>query len=172
MFTIGLGAAIYYGSSDVFVIMAAAGMGLAALATIVLSTVTTTFLDVYSAGVSAVNLNGKISEKWTATAVCAAGVVIAIFVPIARYEDFLYLISSVFAPIFGVSFADYFLLRRRSLRPQDSPCLKNLLLWLGGFVAYRLLLPYNTVVGITLPVMVGVAAAGWLWGVLEKKPAT
>ncbi len=171
MFGIGLGGAVYYGTSDVFAIMAAAGLGLAALAIIVLSTVTTTFLDVYSAGVSAVNLNGKISEKWAAAAVCAAGVMVAIWVPIGRYEDFLYLISSIFAPLFGVSFADYFLLRRRSRRPQDSPCLKNLLLWLGGFIAYRLLLPYNTVVGITLPVMVGVAAVGWLWGVLEKKPA-
>ncbi|HWQ50649.1 MAG TPA: putative hydroxymethylpyrimidine transporter CytX [Terriglobales bacterium] len=171
MFGIGLGAAVYYGTSDVFVIMAAAGMGLAALATIVLSTVTTTFLDVYSAGVSAVNLNGKISETWTAAAVCAAGVAIAIFVPIERYEDFLYLISSVFAPLFGVSFADYFLLRKREMRAQDRPCYKNLLLWLAGFIAYRMLLPYNTAVGITLPVMAGVAAAGWLLGTLEKKPA-
>ncbi|HWP79156.1 MAG TPA: putative hydroxymethylpyrimidine transporter CytX [Candidatus Acidoferrum sp.] len=171
MFGIGLGAAVYYGTSDVFVIMAQAGMGLAALATIVLSTVTTTFLDVYSAGVSAVNLNGKISEKWTAAAVCAAGVVIAIFVPIERYEDFLYLISSVFAPLFGVSFADYFLLGKREMRAQDRPCYKNLLLWLAGFIAYRLLLPYNTAVGITLPVMAGVAATGWLLGTMEKKPA-
>jgi putative hydroxymethylpyrimidine transporter CytX len=171
MFAIGLGAAVYYGTSDVFAIMAAAGMGLAALATIVLSTVTTTFLDVYSAGVSAVNLNGRISEKWAAAAVCAAGVVIAIFVPISRYEDFLYLISSVFAPLFGVSFADYFLLRRREMRKQDAPCYKNLLLWLCGFVAYRMLLPYNTVVGITLPVMAGVALLGWLFGAFEKKSA-
>ena len=38
--------------------------------------------------------------------------------------------------------------------------LKNALLWAAGFVLYRLLLPYDTPVGITLPVMllVGVSS--------------
>lgn len=169
MFTIGLGAAVYYGTSDVFTIMASAGYGLAALATIVLSTVTTTFLDVYSAGVSSVNINGKINQKLASVIVCILGVIIAILIPLSRYEDFLYLISSVFAPLFAVSFTDYFLLHQREIRPQNSLNIKNLILWLIGFIAYRMLMPYNTIVGITLPVMLGLLAVSYVWGIIERK---
>ena len=169
MFTIGLGAAVYYGTSDVFTIMSSAGFGLAALATIVLSTVTTTFLDVFSGGVSSVNINGKINQKLASVIVCVVGVVIAILIPLSRYEDFLYLISSVFAPLFAISLADYFLLHQREIRPQNSLNIKNLTLWLIGFIAYRLLMPYNTVVGITLPVMLGLLAVSYVWGTIERK---
>jgi len=169
MFTIGLGAAVYYGTSDVFTIMASAGFGLVALVTIVLSTVTTTFLDVYSAGISSVNISPKIHQKIAAAVVCILGVIIAILIPLSRYEDFLYLISSVFAPLFAVSFTDYFLLHQRKIRPQNSLNIKNLILWLIGFFAYRLLMSYNTVVGITLPIMLGLVAISYIWGIAERK---
>ena len=169
MFTIGLGAAVYYGTSDVFTIMASAGFGLVALVPIVLSTVTTTFLDVYSAGISSVNISPKIHQKIAAAVVCILGVIIAILIPLSRYEDFLYLISSVFAPLFAVSFTDYFLLHQRKIRPQNSLNIKNLILWLIGFFAYRLLMSYNTVVGITLPIMLGLVAISYIWGIAERK---
>ncbi len=169
MFIIGLGAAVYYGTSDVFTIMASAGFGFAALAAILLSTVTTTFLDVYSAGVSSVNISGKINQKLASAIVCIAGVVIAIFIPISRYEDFLYLISSVFAPLFAVSFTDYFLLHKQEMRSQSDLSIKNLIIWLVGFIIYRLLMSYNTVVGITLPIMLGLVAVSYIWGIIERK---
>src|SRR5665647_401046 len=50
MYIIGLGAAIYAGTSDVAQIMTSAGLGIAAVIVIVFATVTTTFLDAYSAG--------------------------------------------------------------------------------------------------------------------------
>ena len=52
MYVIGMGATIFTGESDVALIMTKAGLGIAALIIVVLSTVTTTFLDAYSAGVS------------------------------------------------------------------------------------------------------------------------
>jgi putative hydroxymethylpyrimidine transporter CytX len=63
MFAIGLGAAIYAGTSDITTILMTAGLGVVALIIVVLSTVTTTFLDVYSAGMSIVNLREKINKK-------------------------------------------------------------------------------------------------------------
>lgn len=169
MFTIGLGAAVNYGTSNVFTIMTSAGLGLASLATIVLSTVTTTFLDVYSAGVSSVNISAKIHQKAAAAGVCILAVIIAIMIPLSRYEDFLYLISSVFAPLFAVTFTDYFLLHQRKIRPQNSLNIRNLILWLGGFFAYRLLISHNTVIGITLPVMLGLVAVSYICGIAERK---
>ena len=45
---IGMGAAIYTGEYDIAQIMVKAGLGIAALVILVLSTVTTTFLDAWS----------------------------------------------------------------------------------------------------------------------------
>ena len=53
MYVIGMGAAIYTGEYDIAQIMVKAGLGIAGLLIIVFSTVTTTFLDAYSAGISA-----------------------------------------------------------------------------------------------------------------------
>lgn len=56
MYVIGMGAAIYTGEYDIAQIMVKAGLGIAALVILVLSTVTTTFLDAWSAGISAESL--------------------------------------------------------------------------------------------------------------------
>ena len=56
MYVIGMGAAIFTGEYDIAVIMVKAGLGIAALVILVFSTVTTTFLDAWSAGISAESL--------------------------------------------------------------------------------------------------------------------
>ena len=48
MYIIGMGAAIYTGEGDIALIMVKAGLGVAALVILILSTVTTTFLDAWS----------------------------------------------------------------------------------------------------------------------------
>lgn len=153
MFVIGLGAAIYTGTSDITSILMSAGMGLIALVIVLLSTVTTTFLDVYSAGVSAVNLNKKVNEKFMAVIACVIGALLAMFVPISQYENFLYLIGSVFAPLFAILFVDYFLLHKTDINPSNSHTVRNMIIWVIGVIVYRYLMPYNSIIGITLPVM-------------------
>ena len=56
MYMIGMGAAIYTGEYDISVIMVKAGLGVAGLLIVVFSTVTTTFLDAFSAGISSESL--------------------------------------------------------------------------------------------------------------------
>lgn len=163
MFIIGVGAAVHTGKSDITSIMIAAGMGSIALMAVVFSTVTTTFLDTYSAGISATNLNEKINYKLTAIVVCVAGTLISIFVPITQYEDFLYLIGSVFAPLFSILFVDYYLFKKRE-KILRTNCL-SVVLWIIGFFIYRLLLPYNSYVGITLPIML---LTGALYIIISK----
>jgi purine-cytosine permease-like protein len=92
MYIIGLGAAIFAGNSDPSAILLAANLGIAALGIVVLSTVTTTFLDAYSAGVSFLNINPGLNEKMTAIIMAALGTIIAIVMPIEQYENFLYAI--------------------------------------------------------------------------------
>ena len=152
MYLIGLGAAVYTGQSDISKIMLQAGLGLAAVIIIIFSTVTTTFLDAYSAGVSFASIQKKAGEKPVAVIVCVIGTLLAIFTPIEQFENFLYLIGSVFAPMISILFVDYFILKKDcSGKPANF---LNLLLWLAGFVIYRLFMSIDTVLGSTLPVMI------------------
>ncbi|MDY3929678.1 MAG: putative hydroxymethylpyrimidine transporter CytX [Clostridia bacterium] len=152
MYVIGMGAALFTGESDVALIMTKAGLGVAALVIIILSTVTTTFLDAYSAGVSCESISKKLKEKPTAIAVCIVGTLLAIFTPITKLEDFLYIIGSVFAPMIAIQISDYFILKKDS--SQKSADFLNLVIWLAGFIIYRLLMNTDTPVGYTLPAMV------------------
>ena len=153
MYIIGMGAAIYTGEYDIAQIMLKAGFGVIGLLIIVFSTVTTTFLDAYSAGVSCVSISSRIPEKWAAIIVTIIGTIAAIVYPMDNITDFLYLIGSVFAPMIAVQIADYFILKKA-----DSLMIafdvKNLLIWLVGFVLYRILMKVDTPVGNTLPDMV------------------
>ena len=151
MYAIGMGAAICTGGSDIAQIMVKAGLGTAGLLIIILSTVTTTFLDAFSAGVSSVSISAKIREKWAAVLVTVAGTVGAIIYPMDNITDFLYLIGSVFAPMIAIQIADFFLLRRdHSGRDINTA---NMVIWLLGFLAYRGLMHVDTPVGSTLPDM-------------------
>lgn len=152
MYVIGMGAAIYTGTGDIAAIMVKAGLGAAGLLIIVFSTVTTTFLDAYSAGVSSVSVSARINEKSAAAVVAVIGTVAAIVYPMDNITDFLYLIGSVFAPMIAIQIADYFILKKAPVRKAVS--LKNLLIWLAGFIAYRILMGVDTPVGNTLPDMV------------------
>jgi len=152
MYIIGMGAAIYTGESDISKIMAAAGLGVAALIIIIFSTVTTTFLDVYSAGVSLNSISKEFKEKWTSIVVCIIGMLLAIFTPITQYENFLYLIGSVFAPMIAIQIADNFILNKNSINKDFD--FTNLILWIIGFIIYRFFMKIDTPIGNTIPVMI------------------
>lgn len=151
MYVIGMGAAIFTGESDIAQIMVKAGLGIAGLLIIVFSTVTTTFLDAYSAGVSSESLSSKIKGKWVAVGVTVIGVLGAIFLPLYDITEFLYFIGSVFAPMIAIQIADFFILKES--RDTISFSIQNLIIWAVGFVIYRLLMSVDIVVGNTLPDM-------------------
>lgn len=152
MYTIGLGAAIFTGESDIATIMYKAGFGILGVLIILFSTVTTTYLDVYSAGVSIKTINERLSEKNMAIIVCIIGTAIAIFMPVEQYENFLYLIGSIFTPMVAVLIADYFILKKDNLK--KSVDITNFIIWIVGFSIYRMLLNMNIIIGSTIPVMI------------------
>ena len=152
MYVIGMGAAIFTGESDIARIMVKAGLGIAGLLIIIFSTVTTTFLDAYSAGVSSESLTSKISGKWFAVAVTVIGTAGAIFLPLTDITDFLYFIGSVFAPMIAIQIADFFILKQN--KETSAFSIQNLIIWLIGFVVYRLLMQVDIVIGNTLPDMI------------------
>lgn len=168
MYLIGMGAAIYTGQSDIALIMVQAGLGVAALVILVLSTVTTTFLDAWSAGISSESIFAGLKGRQVAMAVTVIGTVGAIVFPMDDITDFLYLIGSVFAPMIAVQIADYFLLKTDVSGKEVS--VSRLVLWFLGFLAYRVLMGVDLPLGSTLPDMVItiLLALGWAL-VFEKK---
>lgn len=151
MYIIGMGAAIFTGESDVAQIMVKAGLGIIGLLIVVFSTVTTTFLDAYSAGISSETILSKLNGKYVTIAVTVIGTVAAILFPMDDITDFMYLIGSVFAPMIAIQIADYFILKAdKSSKKVD---MINAIIWVIGFVLYRYLMTVDIPVGNTLPDM-------------------
>lgn len=151
MYFIGMGAAILTGESDIAQIMLHAGLGVAGLGVVILSTVTTTYLDAYSAGVSSESIVRSISGRTVGIGVTILGAVAASLYPMDDITGFLYIIGSVFAPMIAVQIASYFLLREDAAG--RSVHTVNLAVWFIGFLCYRYLMTLDTPVGSTLPTM-------------------
>ncbi len=152
MYIIGMGSSIITGESDIASIMVKSGLGSAALVIVILSTVTTTFLDAYSAGLSCKTVLPKLSEKYTAIAVALLGTIGAVVFPMDNITDFLYLIGSVFAPMIAIQIADYFVVNKDS--SEKNVDILKMLIWCIGFITYRVLMNYDLITGNTLPDMV------------------
>ena len=151
MYFIGMGAAILTGESDIAQIMLHAGLGVAGLGVVILSTVTTTYLDAYSAGVSSESIVRSVSGRSVGIGVTVLGAVAASLYPMDDITGFLYIIGSVFAPMIAVQIASYFLLREDAAG--RSVHTVNLAVWFIGFLCYRWLMTLDTPVGSTLPTM-------------------
>ena len=151
MYFIGMGAAILTGESDIAQIMLHAGLGAAGLGVVILSTVTTTYLDAYSAGVSSESIVRGLSGRAVGIGVTVFGAVAASLYPMDDITGFLYIIGSVFAPMIAVQIASYFFLREDAAG--RSVHAVNLGVWFVGFLCYRYLMTLDTPVGSTLPTM-------------------
>ena len=151
MYIIGMSAALFTMESDIAKILLKAGLGIMGLFIVVLSTVTTTFLDVYSAGVSTESIFSQIKSKWVAVAVTVIGTLGAIVLPMDDITGFLYLIGSVFAPMIAIQIADFFILKISNDKKMFS--IKNIIIWVTGFIIYRILMKFDTPIGSTIPSM-------------------
>jgi purine-cytosine permease-like protein len=118
------------------------------------------FADIYSAAVSAQNLGPNLSQRAAIIAVSAIGAAGAVWLfgqpdqGIQSYEFFLFLIGSIFVPLFGVFVADYFVLRKRRAYRADALFdprgsyrftggfnFSAIAAWVLGFAVYHWILP-------------------------------
>ena len=70
------------------------------------------FADIYSAAVSSQNIFHNLNQRHLIIGFSAVSTVLAIFVSIEGYEQFLFLIGALFIPLFGVLLTDYFVIKR------------------------------------------------------------
>jgi len=153
MYTIGLGAGIAAANPEPSAMMLAANMGLSALGVVILSTVTTTFLDANSAGVSFANIFPKLNEKLVALVMTLIGIALALWIDIENYENFLMAIGSVFAPLFAVLLTEYFILKNRQVEADLLVNWSAVGVWALGVYLYYQFIALEFVLGATIPVM-------------------
>jgi len=150
MYIVGLGCGMRSGSTDFAVILKESGLPLSALIVIVLSTVTTTYLDVYSCGISAKTLG--FNSRKSAIACTVIGLVLALTIPSGGLEPFLYVISSIFVPMASIQITDFFIVHKD--QSESTIHIPAMVIFLLGFLLYRYLLTIDFVLGVSLPVIV------------------
>lgn len=138
MFALGLGLSLATGSSDIALMLTLSGIGMASLFIVFFSTVTTTYLDVYSASDSFMNIWPLNHGKVLSLFFTFISLIIALLLPMDSIEPFLYLIGAIFSPLYSLLFVDYFILHRPTAQSTRWN-LTNMTLWSLGVVLYFLM---------------------------------
>ena len=106
-------------TSDLIGSIMTVAFGTAGLALLLGDETDNAFADVYSAAISIKNVLPALSTRVLVASIGGVCLAIALTVDLGSFQNFLYLVGSLFTPLFGVLFADYFLLRRRRYEPDD-----------------------------------------------------
>lgn len=123
------------------------------------------FADIYSAAVSSQNIFHNLNQRHLIIGFSSVSTILAIFVSIEGYEQFLFLIGALFIPLFGVLLTDYFVIKRGKY--QNDMMYGNKIIkigypaivaWAIGALLYYLLsqlspiyLPQLPTIGSTIP---------------------
>jgi putative hydroxymethylpyrimidine transporter CytX len=164
MYALGLFIAVQ-GGGDIFTFIAGSRFRLIACAVVLLSTLTTAFLDLYSAVVSLGQISGprkaaagegrlKTRSWWSRDRLSLLGaglftLIVSALFPVERYSDFLTafltVIGMVFVPVYALLFID-FLFRRRGREGEKRigvPALRLLLIAAAGMAGYQIFTRYE-----------------------------
>ncbi len=135
-------------AEDLVAAVLAIPAGAVALAILLVDETDEAFANIYSTSVSLQNLWPQANRRQLAVGTGAVCSLLAATVPLVQYESFLFLIGAFFVPLFGVLAADYFVVRRRRLTPDDlygpqarAPRWSGFASWLAGFVVYQWIVP-------------------------------
>jgi putative hydroxymethylpyrimidine transporter CytX len=122
----------------------AVALGKLAFAVLAIREIDQSFCDVYSTAVSTQNLRPQWDRRVLALIVGVGATLLALLFHIGNYQNFLYLIGSVFVPLFGVLVVDYFVLhgdRRWDVAERARARWLMLIPWVAGFCVYQLVNP-------------------------------
>lgn len=106
------------------------------------------FANIYSGSVSIQNALPRVSQRVLSIVLGVVCAGLALVVNLVDYENFLYLLGALFVPLFGVVFADYYLLRRGRVEPARlyGDAVRRVRVvaitaWLIGFLTYNWINP-------------------------------
>jgi len=161
--------------------LAQAGGGLALLL-VLIDEIDNAFADVHSAAVSTGTFWTRAGVPLLSAAFGALCTLIALIVPMAKYQNFLLLIGSVFAPLFGVVLVDHFIVRKRRIETAALADTQGrygfsggwhvsaFIAWAVGIAAYQAINQWLPNLGATLPALV-IGAVCYLALVSTRKQA-
>lgn len=154
------------GTTDVSQAILAAGLGIPGVIILVLSTVTTNFLATNSAGESAKAIFNRLDPKITGVVVSILSALLAISGIMDHYINFLYLITSVFAPMAAVLIVSYYLGSREN---DVRTWCWNVFSWFVGFIVYQITVNFDSIfLGPTLLAVLVSALMTYIWIVIRK----
>lgn len=154
------------GTIDVSQAILISGLGIPGVIILVLSTVTTNFLATNSAGESSNAIHNRLEPKKIGIIVSILSALLAISGIMDHYINFLYLITSVFAPMAAVLIVSFYLGKKDN---DKRTWYWNILSWLVGFIVYQITSSLDSIfLGPTLLAVMVSATLTYLWILFKK----
>jgi NCS1 family nucleobase:cation symporter-1 len=175
-YTLGVFAVAHLGATDVIAALVALPAGAVALAILLTDEVDEAFANIYSTTMSIQNLFGSLDRRIVAVAIGVIATLLAGFLDFSQYQSFLFLIGSVFVPLFAVAAADFLLVSNQRWDVSATSRLRwaPVVAWAGGFIAYQMIYPgtvpvwsqfwlgIDAAIGFTPPTWLGSSVAAIL----------
>lgn len=169
------------GNANPVDMLLALGLGVPALLIIVLSSVTTNVMNLYSASISFVNVFPK-AKPWKIIGIGGIIMTGIAIIPnlIGHFITFLVIVGSIFVPLIAIMLVDYFMIRKQKVDPDDLLVEDNtskfwfkggfnwttIAVWLVGVALYNGLYYFWPVLGSCVPTFVVI---GLLYYFVAKK---
>lgn len=154
------------GTTDISKAILISGLGVQGVIIMVLSTVTTNFLATNSAGESAKAIFKRMDPKITGVIVSILSALLAISGIMDHYISFLYLITSVFAPMAAVLLVSFYLGNGNN---ETKDWYFNIFAWLVGFIIYQVTVNLDSIfLGPTLLSVIASGCLAYVWIRLKK----
>lgn len=167
-YSLGVFAVAHLGATDVLAALIALPAGGIALSILLVDEVDEAFANVYSTTMSIQNIAPNLDRRVVAVAVGVLATLLAGLLDFGQYQSFLFLIGSVFVPLFAVAAADFLLVSGQRWDVGDRSPLRvaPVVAWAGGFVTYQLINP-GTVPGwssfwVEIAAAIGFVPPAWL----------
>ena len=166
MYFIGI-EVVCIGTVDISQAILISGLGVQGVIILVLSTVTTNFLATNSAGESAKAIFNRLDPKIAGVIVSFLSAILAISGIMDHYISFLYLISSVFAPMASVLVVSFYFGNGNN---EAKDWYWNIFSWFVGFVVYQITAGLNSIfLGPTLIAVIVSGALAYAWILVKGK---
>ena len=158
------------GTLDISQAILIAGLGIQGVLILVLSTVTTNFLATNSAGESSKAIFNRLDPKIAGVIVSFLSALLAISGIMNHYISFLYLITSVFAPMAAVLIVSFYCGNEHNERKDFC---WNIFAWFVGFIIYQVSAGLDSVfLGPTLLAVIASSLLSYLWIKFKKSVFT
>jgi nucleobase:cation symporter-1, NCS1 family len=167
-YALGVFAVVNLGASDVITALVTLPAGAIAIAILLVDEVDEAFANVYSTTMSVHNILPQVDRRIIAVIIGVTATLLAGLLDLGQYQSFLFLIGSVFVPLYAVAAVDFFVVSRQRWDVSATSRLRvaPVIAWACGFAAYQLVYP-GTVPGWAdfwtwVGGSIGFVTPGWL----------